>query len=309
MSIKLERLTTEQRNPNTMNLDQMSALEIVTSMNQEDRKVPIAIEENLPKIACIAQWASEAITNGGRLIYIGAGTSGRLGVLDASECPPTFGVDSGLVVGVIAGGEKALKYAVEGAEDDNQLCEQDLKSLGLTSKDVVVGIAASGRTPYVVGGLKYAKSLGCRTASIACSANAQISKYAQIAVEVITGPEVLTGSTRLKAGTAQKLILNMISTSAMVLSGKSYENLMVDVVQSNEKLKERGKRIVCEATGVSEEEAERVLSQADGSCKLAITMILGDMSKDKAMKRLEQAKGHVRQALVDHKKSKGVLSL
>ena len=233
MGLNLSGMTTETRNPRTMQLDQMSPLEIVTVMNEEDARVPLAIAKCLPQIAQAVTWAAEAFEKGGRLFYMGAGTSGRLGVLDAAECPPTFGVPKEMVVGLIAGGEKAFIEAVEGAEDSRELAVEDLKAHGLTANDLVVGIAASGRTPYVLGGLDYAKSVGCHTAAIACNIGSAIGKAAELAIEVNCGPEVLTGSTRLKSGTAQKLILNMISTGSMVRTGKAYQNLMVDVQHTN----------------------------------------------------------------------------
>ena len=293
----LSHMTTEKRNAATMDLDQMTALEIATVMNQEDRKVPLAIERALPQIAQTIEIVENAFRQGGRLFYIGAGTSGRLGVLDASECPPTFGVDAGMVVGLIAGGDRALRFPIEGAEDDRELCVCDLKEQELCSKDVLVGIAASGRTPYVLGGLDYAKSLGCRTAAIACNRESAVGKAADIAIEVEVGPEVLTGSTRLKSGTAQKLIVNMISTGAMVRIGKAYHNLMVDVVQSNAKLQVRAENIVIEATGVAREKARQTIDAADGSVKTAITMILADCGRDEALSLLEKAGGRVRDAV------------
>ena len=233
--IDLSVLTTESRNPDTMNLDEMTPLQIAAIMNQEDEKAVKAVEEVLPQIATAIEWATDSLKAGGRIIYIGAGTSGRLGVLDAVECPPTFGVPRELVVGLIAGGDKAFVEAVEGAEDSETLCEADLKEISLTSKDIVIGLAASGRTPYVIYGLDYANKTGCHTVAIACNKGSDVGKKAKLAIEPVTGPEVLTGSTRLKAGTAQKMILNMISTGSMVGIGKAYENLMVDVKQSNEK--------------------------------------------------------------------------
>ena len=228
---------------------------------------------------------------------MGAGTSGRLGVLDAAECPPTFGVDPGMVVGLIAGGEKAFIKAVEGAEDSRELGRQDLESRQLTQKDFVIGIAASGRTPYVLGGLAYAKELGCRTAAIACNPGSAIGKAADLAIEVEVGPEVLTGSTRLKSGTAQKLILNMISTASMVRMGKAYQNLMVDVMQTNEKLHTRAENIVMDATGAERAEARSAIDAAGGSVKCAITMLLANCSAQEAKSRLEAAGGHVRTAI------------
>ena len=272
----------------------MSELEIVTVMNEEDARVPLAIAKKLPQIAQAAHWAAEAFAQGGRLFYMGAGTSGRLGVLDAAECPPTFGVDPGMVVGLIAGGEKAFIKAVEGAEDDRALGQSDLEAHNLTAKDVVIGIAASGRTPYVLGGLAYARSIGCRTAAIACNPGSAVGKAA---IEVEVGPEVLTGSTRLKSGTAQKLILNMISTASMVRAGKAYQNLMVDVMQTNEKLHVRAENIVIDATGVERAEARRAIDAAGGSVKCAITMLLAGCDADEARRRLDEAKGHVRAAI------------
>lgn len=295
--IDLTKLTTEQRNPETMNLDRMSPLELVETMNKEDQKVIEAVKEVLPEVAKVIEWTTEALRSGGRIIYMGAGTSGRLGVLDAVECPPTFGVSPDLVVGLMAGGEKAFVKAVEGAEDSDTLGTEDLKNIGLNEKDVVIGIAASGRTPYVIHALRYARSLGVKTAIIACNKNSEMSKEADIAIEPVPGPEVLTGSTRLKAGTAQKLVLNMISTASMVGAGKAYENLMVDVMQSNEKLKTRAENIVMEATGCEREAARTAIDEAKGSVKLAITSILLDTPVEEAEIALVEAKGHIRKAI------------
>lgn len=298
MKLNLHKMTTETRNQSTWNLDTMTPLEVVTAMNQEDAKVPQAIAPQLPRIAQAVEWAIEALESGGRMFYMGAGTSGRLGVLDAAECPPTFGVSPDLIVGLIAGGEQAFIKAVEGAEDSRELGAEDLRSRHLTSKDLVVGIAASGRTPYVLGGLELARQEGCRTVAISCNANAEISQAADLAIEVVVGPEALTGSTRLKAGTAQNLILNMISTATMVGIGKVYQNLMVDVMQTNEKLHVRGENIVMEATGVDRETAKNTISLANGSVKTAITMILANCDLAEATRRLEQARGHIRQAIM-----------
>ena len=297
MGLTLDNLLTEARNPQTMELDSMTPLEIVTAMNREDARVPESIRPQLPNIAQCVAWATEAIRSGGRLIYMGAGTSGRLGVLDAVECPPTFGVSPDVVVGLIAGGERAFVKAVEGAEDSRELGKADLEAIGLTQKDLVVGIAASGRTPYVLGGLAYANSLGCKTAAISCNPGSALGKEARLAIEVAPGPECLTGSTRLKAGTAQKLILNMISTATMVGCGKAYSNLMVDVMQTNEKLVVRAQNIVMEATGVSRDSAKEAIALAGGSCKLAVTMILADCTVEEAKERLERCGGSVRQAI------------
>lgn len=297
MGLTLDNLLTEARNPQTMELDSMTPLEIVTAMNREDARVPESIRPQLPNIARCVAWATEAIRSGGRLIYMGAGTSGRLGVLDAVECPPTFGVSPDVVVGLIAGGERAFVKAVEGAEDSRELGKADLEAISLTPKDLVVGIAASGRTPYVLGGLAYANSLGCKTAAISCNPGSALGKEARLAIEVAPGPECLTGSTRLKAGTAQKLILNMISTATMVGCGKAYSNLMVDVMQTNEKLVVRAQNIVMEATGVSRDSAKEAIALAGGSCKLAVTMILADCTVEEAKERLERCGGSVRQAI------------
>ena len=234
--LDLTKLTTETRNDKTMNLDQMTPAELAAVMNEEDGNVVKAVREVIPEIATAIEWATESLNRGGRIIYMGAGTSGRLGVLDAVECPPTFGVSPDLVIGLIAGGEGAFVKAVEGAEDSQTLGVQELKDLSLNENDIVIGLAASGRTPYVIHGLAYANSVGCKTVGIACNRQSEVGKAAQLAVEPVTGPEVLTGSTRLKAGTAQKMILNMISTGSMVGFGKVYQNLMVDVLQTNEKL-------------------------------------------------------------------------
>jgi len=243
----LEHLTTETRNEKTMNLDEMSILDFLTTMNEEDEKVASAIKKELPSIAKAVEAIIKAKKQGGRLIYIGAGTSGRIGLLDAVECPPTFGTNPDEVIGLIAGGEKAFIKAVEGAEDSKELGMEDLQNIRLTKMDIVVGIAASGRTPYVIGALEYANSIEAQTVAVSCNKDSDIGKVANIAIEVVNGPEVLTGSTRLKAGTAQKLICNMLSTASMVGIGKVYGNLMVDVQLTNEKLVERAKRIVMEA--------------------------------------------------------------
>ena len=297
MSLNLKNMSTETRNQNTMNLDIMSPLEVVTVMNQEDARVPEAIKPALPNIAQCVTWAIESIEAGGRIVYMGAGTSGRLGVLDAVECPPTFGVAPEVVVGLIAGGEKAFVKAVEGAEDSRQLGHDDLVNIGLEKRDIVIGIAASGRTPYVLGGLAYAQEVGCHTVAISCNPGSAIGQAAELAIEVVPGPEVLTGSTRLKSGTCQKLILNMISTATMVGCGKAYQNLMVDVMQTNEKLVVRAQNIVMEATGCDRETAAEKIAIASGNAKTAITMILADCGLEEARERLAKAKGHVREAI------------
>lgn len=295
--IDLSKLTTESRNPKTMHLDEMTPLEIAQTMNREDANVVKAVETVLPEVAVAIEWATQSLEAGGRIIYIGAGTSGRLGLLDAVECPPTFGVSHNMVVGLIAGGQRAFVKAVEGAEDSHTLCEEELKALGLQSKDIVIGLAASGRTPYVIYGLRYAKFVGCRTVAIACNKESEIGKEAMLAIEPESGPEVLTGSTRLKSGTAQKMILNMISTGSMVEIGKAYENLMVDVIQSNEKLVARAQNIMMTATGCDLKTAEKALLEADGHVKTAITMILLDCNAKEAKHNLSKAGGKIRKAL------------
>jgi len=297
MSLNLKNMSTETRNQNTMNLDIMTPLEVVTVMNQEDAKVPEAIKPALSNIAQCVTWAIQSIEAGGRIIYMGAGTSGRLGVLDAVECPPTFGVAPEVVVGLIAGGEKAFVKAVEGAEDSRELGRQDLVDINLEERDIVIGIAASGRTPYVLGGLAYAKEVGCHTVGISCNPGSAVGAAAELAIEVVPGPECLTGSTRLKSGTCQKLILNMISTATMVGCGKAYQNLMVDVMQTNEKLVVRAQNIVMEATGCDRETAAEKIGIAGGNAKTAITMILADCGLEEARERLAKAKGRVREAI------------
>lgn len=297
MSLNLAGMSTEARNSRTMDLDIMTPLEIVTVMNEEDARVPEAIKPQLNNIAQCVSWATQSIEAGSRLIYMGAGTSGRLGVLDAAECPPTFGVSPETVVGLIAGGDKAFIKAVEGAEDSAELGRQDLVNIGLTSQDLVVGIAASGRTPYVLGGLEYAKEMGCHTVGISCNPGSAVGGAAELAIEVVPGPECLTGSTRLKAGTAQKLILNMISTATMVRCGKAFQNLMVDVVPTNEKLRVRAENIVMEATGVTRERAKEALLQSGDKVKTAILMILVGCGREEAEEKLEKTNGHIREAM------------
>ncbi len=280
-----------------MNLDQMSVREALTVMNQEDKKVAKAIEKVLPEIEKAVHVIIEKFNVGGRLIYIGAGTSGRLGVLDAAECPPTFGAPKEQVVGIIAGGEKAFTEAIEGSEDNIEMGKEDLEKIGLTKNDVVVGLAASGRTPYVIGALEYANSIQAPTVAIACTRESEIGQVANIAIEATPGPEVLTGSTRLKAGTTQKLILNMLSTISMVGIGKAYKNLMVDVQPSNEKLISRAINIVMQATGVEEAVARKKMEESEGNVKAAILMILLDIDKETAEQKLVETKGHIRQSL------------
>lgn len=293
----LTNLTTEKRNEKTTDLDKMSISTALKLMNQEDQQAAKAIQKILPKIKPVIEATITAFKHGGRLIYLGAGTSGRLGVLDAAECVPTFGVSPNQVIGLIAGGKQAMTLAVEGAEDDLTLAKKDLSALQLNAKDVVVGIAASGRTPYVIGGLKYARDLGATTASIACNLDALISQYAEFAIEVDCGPEFLTGSTRLKAGTAQKMILNMLSTISMIGIGKVYHNLMVDVKPTNEKLVERSKRIIMQATDCTYEVAEKTFIEAKQDVKLAIVMLLTNCSAKEGKEKLQRAQGFVAKTL------------
>lgn len=293
----LETMLSEQRNPNTLHIDALSSLEVVTLLNHEDKQVAFAVEKNLPQIAQTVEHIVAAFQSGGRLVYIGAGTSGRLGVLDASECPPTFGVPSSMVVGLIAGGETALRNAVEGAEDNREAGEQDLRHIHFSRKDVLVGIAASGRTPYVIGGLQYAKQLGATTVSLVSNPNAIMSEIADIAITTAVGPEALTGSSRLKSGTAQKMVLNMLTTAAMIRLGKCYQNLMVDVQATNQKLKARAIRIVMQATECDQPMAEQTLFTTHGNAKLAIMMLLSGLDKDQAEAVLAQKKGRLQDAL------------
>ena len=295
--VKLNHLTTERRNEKTMNLDTLSTHELLEIMNEEDHKVPEAVREAIPEIVpFIVVGAATKLRSGGRLIYMGAGTSGRLGVIDSAECMPTFGTTYE-VVGLLAGGPDAFLTAVEGAEDDAELGKQDLVDQKLTEKDVVCGIAASGRTPYVIGGLDYARSIGATAVSVACNKNSEVGKHADVAIEVDAGPEVLTGSTRLKSGTCQKLILNMLSTASMVGYGKVYGNLMVDVKATNLKLVERSKRIIMMATDCDYETAAKMYEVSGNYPKVAIVMILTGCTKEEAEERLNNNEGFVRQAI------------
>lgn len=294
--INLQNLTTEKRNEKTMNLDELSIDDAMKIMNEEDQKVALAVKEVLPQIKPIIEETIKSFNKNGRLFYIGAGTSGRLGILDASECVPTFGVSPEMVQGIIAGGKKAMTMAVEGAEDSLELGKEDLQKACLTSNDIVIGIAASGRTPYVIGALEYANKIGATTATISCNKNSEISKYSTYSVEVDAGAEFLTGSTRLKSGTTQKLILNMISTISMIGIGKVYKNLMVDVQPTNSKLIERSKRIIMEATDCDYDTAKDYLEKG-GDVKTAIVMILTKTSKEEAKERLLNNKGFVKDAI------------
>ena len=294
---QLNSMSSEARNPQSMDIDLLSSLEIVQRINQQDQTVAHSVSQCLPQVAALADRIVEAFAYGGRLVYLGAGTSGRLGILDAVECPPTFSVPASQVVALIAGGDGAVYKAVEGAEDDPQLAVSDLQRINLDAKDILVGIAASGRTPYVLGGLAYARSIGCFTAAISCNANAPLLSAADIGICALTGPEVLTGSTRMKAGSAQKMLLNMLSTTAMIRSGKVYQNLMVDLHASNAKLVARAVRIVMQATDCSAADARKALDAAGMSAKLAILHLLSGQSIAHCREQLAQQNGFIRRAL------------
>jgi N-acetylmuramic acid 6-phosphate etherase len=293
---------TETQNAKTIDIDLKSPLEIVKIMNDEDKLVSYAVEKELDKIAMAVELVVKAFNNKGRLVYIGAGTSGRLGILDASECLPTFGIDNGMVAGLIAGGEKALVNAIEGAEDDYEQGKKDIEAVHISQKDVVVGITASGITPYVIGGIKQAKEAGAATISISCNEAGELEKISDVSINPIVGPEVITGSTRLKAGTAQKMVLNMISTASMISIGKTYRNLMVDVQATNKKLFERSKRIIMTVTDASEEAVEDILRETNNSVKLSIFMLLSDLPKETAEYILNENRGFIRKALNSIKK-------
>lgn len=297
MKIDLSQLVTESRNQASHAIDTLSTLDMVTVINQEDQKVALAVEKTLPEVALAVDAIADAFMVGGRLIYMGAGTSGRLGILDASECPPTYGSNPNQVVGLIAGGHKAILKAVENAEDNQELAEQDLQNLGLTENDVVVGIAASGRTPYVIGGMKYAHSISAQVVAISCNPQSEMTKIADIAITPVVGAEVVTGSSRMKAGTAQKLVLNMLTTGAMIRTGKVFGNLMVDVEATNAKLIQRQTNIVMQATDCDVAQAEEALSACDRHCKTAILMILAGLDAEQAKKQLANHNGFIRSAL------------
>ncbi len=290
-------MQTEQQNPKTLQLDTLSALEIVTLINEEDAKIASAIESVLPSIAKAVDHIVTAFENEGRLIYIGAGTSGRLGVLDAVECIPTYSAPPGMVVGLIAGGNPALTQSIEDAEDSKEAGADDLRGINLDGRDVVVGIAASGRTPYVIGALEYAKNRGAVTAAVACNAPSPILEIADIAIGVAVGPEVVTGSTRMKAGTAQKMVLNMLSTASMVRFGKVYGNLMVDVRPTNQKLVDRGERIVAQVANIEKERASELLKLTGNDVKTAIVTAIKNLPPDEAKQLLKEAKGHLRRII------------
>ena len=294
---KIDHLTTEARNPASAAIDSLSAIEIVRLMNQQDAEIAAAVGTQAEVIAKAVDLIAERIRDGGRLIYIGAGTSGRLGVLDASECPPTFSTPPEMVVGLIAGGEQALTRAIEGAEDSPQSGQQDLIDIGLCSQDVVVGIATSGRTPYVIGGLKYARETGTLAIGFSCNADCDLSEHADLMIAPIVGPEVISGSTRMKAGTATKMVLNMLTTGAMVRLGKTYGNLMVDLRATNAKLTLRSRRIVAEVVGIDPSQAQKLLDRCGGEVKTAIVAHQRGVDPDVARQLLDAAKGHLRKAL------------
>lgn len=295
--MEIKDLTTEQRNPATMHIDSMSTLDMVKTINQEDQKVAIAVGTQDKKIAQAIDEAAKRYSEGGRLIYIGAGTSGRLGILDAVELVPTYGIKPERAMGLTAGGKNAMYLAVEGAEDSPELAQKDLKDLNLKQNDVVLGLAASGRTPYVIGGLDYANKVGALTISIACVKNSKIGQHAKIVIEAVVGPEVITGSTRMKAGTAQKMILNMISTGVMIKQGKVYENVMIDVKPTNSKLIDRACRIIQITTDATIAEAKETLKKANNDVGLAIIMLKNKQSLDQAKALLSDADGNVAKVL------------
>ncbi|MEU0412379.1 N-acetylmuramic acid 6-phosphate etherase [Streptomyces griseorubiginosus] len=294
---QLESLTTEAFRPELADIDRLATLDIARLMNGEDASVPTAVSAQLPRIAAAIDAIAERMARGGRLVYAGAGTAGRLGVLDASECPPTFNTDPARVVGLIAGGPEALVTSIEGAEDSAELARADLDTLAVTPLDTVVGVSASGRTPYAVGAVEHARARGALTVGLSCNADSALAAAADHGIEVVVGPELLTGSTRLKAGTAQKLVLNMLSTITMIRLGKTYGNLMVDVRASNDKLRARSRRIVALATGAGDEEVERALAATDGEVKHAILTILADVDGPTAARLLQESGGHLRAAL------------
>ena len=288
---QFDKLPTEQRNPNTENIDRLSTIDMVRRINDEDKKVAFAVERELDSIALAVDTIAEALAGGGRLIYCGCGTSGRLGVLDAAECPPTYSTDPEMVKGVMAGGESAMFRAAEGAEDNAEAGRKDMEELGLSGKDVLVGIAASGRTPYVLSSMKYASELGAKTVAVTCNKSSQMNQVADISIGVEPGPEVITGSTRMKCGTAEKMVLNMLSTGAMIKLGKVYGNLMVDVMPTNEKLVRRAVSIVATAANVDEELAKSTLEECGFSVKTAIVMLICGLNADEAKAELDKNGG------------------
>ncbi|WP_432663465.1 N-acetylmuramic acid 6-phosphate etherase [Wukongibacter baidiensis] len=306
MNFNLNKLVTEKSNDSSKNIDTKDTIDILTIINDEDKTIAYAVEKQLPNIAQAVDMIVDAIDEkSGRLVYLGAGTSGRLGVLDASECPPTFNTPKELVVGMIAGGDTALRNAMEGVEDIPEEGVKDLKSINFSTKDVLVGIAASGRTPYVVGALKYAKEIGAKTISVTCNKDAEISKYADVAIEVVVGPEIVTGSTRMKAGTAQKMVLNMLTTASMINLGKTFKNYMIDVRPQNEKLKQRAKNMLMELSDISPQYAEELLEMTSWNVKEALVMAKTSLEYHEAKKLLKENRGRVYWAINSHCKLKG----
>ena len=299
--VDIKKITTERRNNNTKNIDLLQTKDMLKLINDEDKKVAYTVEEALDQITIVVDEITEVFENGGRLIYQGAGTSGRIGVLDASECPPTFGVPDTMVVGLIAGGDYALRHAVENIEDSREEAVQDLKAINFNENDILVGIAASGRTPYVLAGLEYANNIGARTACITTSENSPVAATAKFPIEVITGPEAVTGSTRMKSGTAQKLVANMLSTASMIKIGKVYQNLMVDVQITNEKLFSRGQSIIMEVAEVDKETAKAYLDKY-GSVKHAIFAIMSEIEEESKIEEiLNKHRGNIRKSIVSLK--------
>lgn len=295
--VDISKITTERRNENTKNIDLLQTKEMLKLINNEDKKVAIAVEKAIDQISVVVDQVTEVFHNGGRLVYMGAGTSGRIGVLDASECPPTFGVSEDMVVGLIAGGDYALRHAVENIEDSVEDAIKDLERINFNKNDILIGIAASGRTPYVVAGIEKANEIGARTGCITTSENSLVASVSKFPIEAITGPEALTGSTRMKSGTAQKLIANMITTTSMIKLGKVYENLMVDVQMTNEKLVSRARKIITDITGVDNETAVRYLNKYN-SVKNAIFAIMSNIEdEDEINKILDENKGNIRKSL------------
>lgn len=301
MENNLNSLVTESVNENSKNIDRVSTEEMIEIINNEDKKVAFAVEKEKEKIAAAVDLITDALKNGGRLIYMGAGTSGRLGILDASECPPTYGVSSELVQGLIAGGEEAIRNSIENAEDSKEEAVKHLQDIEFSQSDFLVGIAASGTTPYVIGGLEYAKDLGAKTAALSCNPDSKIAEVAEVSIAPVVGPEVVTGSTRMKAGTAQKMVLNMLSTAVMIKLGKVYKNYMVDLQVKNNKLAERAKNMIMEVSEVSYEKAENYLEKTDYNVKLAIMMLNSGLKKDKASRELEKYEGRLAEAIQNNK--------
>jgi N-acetylmuramic acid 6-phosphate etherase len=297
MKSTINNLVTEQRNSKTVNIDQKSTIEIVSLINAEDRSVAEAIQAIVPDIAKAADLITAAMKSGGRLFFIGAGTSGRLGILEASECPPTFGISHDIVQAIMAGGNEAIHKAVEGAEDDAEMGAEDVGKFGIGPQDVLIGISASGRTPYVIGAIKRAGEIGAKVIGLSNNPNSVMREFVQIMLEAVVGPEVVTGSTRMKAGSAQKMVLNMLTTTTFIQLGKVYDNLMVDMTPTNEKLETRAKRLIQLATGAADSHVDQTFISSEGHVKTAIVMILARVDRERATLLLEQSNGYIRKAL------------